>query len=249
MTHEDKKYLVLGSAGHLGKGIVKSLVQKGSNVLSVSSKSLPTEFNHRKLHHNLIDLSSNFEDFKSVLENFTNSVGPIDGIVHLASRGSRSIRQDSDSETFKNEFTEAPLLCWEILKYSKRFLNHEKSSIVVFGSMWGNLIPIPKMYLDLNNEPAISLPPSRAALHQLVKYLAVIWARDNIRCNLIIPGWFPKPGKTERLDYIEQITSRIPLDRIGLPEEIIGPTLFLLSNESSYMTGSELIVDGGYGIH
>jgi NAD(P)-dependent dehydrogenase (short-subunit alcohol dehydrogenase family) len=119
MTHEDKKYLVLGSAGHLGKGIVKSLVQKGSNVLSVSSKSLPTEFNHRKLHHHLIDLSSNFEDFKSVLENFTNSVGPIDGIVHLASRGSRSIRQDSDSETFKNEFTEAPLLCWEILKYSK----------------------------------------------------------------------------------------------------------------------------------
>ena len=112
--------------------------------------------------------------------------------------------------------------------------------------MWGLVSPDPTNYLDLENEPSISLVSSKAAVHQFTKYAAVLLSKDNIRVNTIVPGWFPQKRGVERLDYIETLNKRIPMKRIGQPDEIVGPILFLLSDASVYMTGQELIIDGGY---
>ena len=63
-----------------------------------------------------------------------------------------------------------------------------------------------------------------------------------------MPGWFPRKGKVERKDYIKRIKDNIPLNRIGNLNDLISSIEFLISKESSYITGHELIVDGGYSL-
>ena len=81
-----------------------------------------------------------------------------------------------------------------------------------------------------------------------MRYLALLLAPKGIRINSIEPGWFPKPRLPLREDYIAGIVQRIPMRRIGRPQDLIGPTRFLLSEQSSYMTGETLVVDGGYSL-
>lgn len=88
---------------------------------------------------------------------------------------------------------------------------------------------------------------SKGAVRLLTKSIAVNFARDGIRCNSVHPG----PIDTEMghtavpADYRDQRLSRVPLGRFGTPDEIANAVLFLASSESSFVTGSELIVDGG----
>ncbi len=249
MNLKGKNYLITGSSGYLGQDIVLELLKHESNVLSFSSKKFPQHIDKDNFKHFVIDISKENNEIEIHLTDFVKKFGKIDGVVHLASRGTRRIKLNLKSEDFARDLVEAPKTLWSTLTKIKPHINLDSCSIVIFGSLWGTHIPIPKMYLDLKNEPSVSLPASRAALRQIVKYFAVIWAKENVRCNLIIPGWFPKPGKTERLDYMNEITGRIPMERVGIPQDIVGPTLFLLSEQSKYMTGTEIIVDGGYSLH
>ncbi len=249
MNLKGKNYLITGSSGYLGQDIVMELLKYESNVLSFSSKEFPQGIDKDNFRHFVCDIPKEYNEIEIHLTDFVKKFGKIDGVVHLASRGTRRINLNLTSEDFARDLVEAPKTLWSTLMKIKPHINLDSCSIVIFGSLWGTHIPIPKMYLDLKNEPSVSLPASRAALRQIVKYLAVIWAKENVRCNLIIPGWFPKPGKTERLDYMNEITGRIPMERVGIPQDIVGPTLFLLSEQSKYMTGTEIIVDGGYSLH
>jgi gluconate 5-dehydrogenase len=86
-------------------------------------------------------------------------------------------------------------------------------------------------------------------LNQLVFNFAGLYAKDKIRVNIITPGWFPRPGKTERADYIKQITMRTPLGRLGTPQDLIGPVKFLIGDSSKFITGQNLVVDGGFNIY
>lgn len=118
--------------------------------------------------------------------------------------------------------------------------------IVNCASLWGTLAPNPSMYLDLGNEPSPSIVAEKGRILALTRYYASFLAP--IRVNSFSPGWFPKKRGPDRPDYIEEITSRTPLKRIGVPEDIVGTVLFLLSDASKFMTGQNLVVDGGYSI-
>jgi gluconate 5-dehydrogenase len=118
--------------------------------------------------------------------------------------------------------------------------------IINNASLWGIVSPDPRTYLDLKNEPPIFLPAAKAGVVQLSKYLAVLYASKGIRVNAISPGFFPQRRGPDRPDYMREITARIPMARIGLPHEIAGIVAFLFSDAASYMTGQNIIVDGGY---
>ena len=90
---------------------------------------------------------------------------------------------------------------------------------------------------------------SKGAVRLLAKSTATQYAKDGIRCNSVHPGFIDTP-MTERSLSIpatrEDRIRRTPLDRIGTPEEIAYGVLYLASDESSFVTGSELVIDGGY---
>jgi NAD(P)-dependent dehydrogenase (short-subunit alcohol dehydrogenase family) len=90
---------------------------------------------------------------------------------------------------------------------------------------------------------------SKGALIILTKSIAIQFARDNIRCNIIHPGMINTPMQhryMENKDWLKAVLDSIPLGRFGEPKEIAYAALFLASEESAYMTGAELIIDGGF---
>ena len=102
--------------------------------------------------------------------------------------------------------------------------------------------------LDLDIGPTAVLSCGKAAIMQFSSYLASREAKYGIRANTLIPGFFPRKGPVERLDYMDQIHSKTPLRRIGKLEDFVAPVAFLLSGGSGFYTGQSLIVDGGYSI-
>ena len=98
---------------------------------------------------------------------------------------------------------------------------------------------------------APGLPHYTAAKHGvlgLTKSAAQEYNARGIRVNAVSPGWFPRKRGPDREDYMHELTSRIPMGRIGQPNELVGAYAFLLSPASSYVTGQNIVVDGGFGI-
>lgn len=118
-------------------------------------------------------------------------------------------------------------------------------SIVNVGSLYASVAPDPRLYCHLR--PTFLKPPaygaSKAALVNLTRYLAVAWAPSGVRVNALSPG-----GVLGNQDaaFQRKFCERVPLGRMALEEDLVGPLLFLASDASSYVTGIELRVDGGY---
>ena len=92
-------------------------------------------------------------------------------------------------------------------------------------------------------------PPSKGGVVQFTKTLAIDCARKNIRINCICPGYIATTmtqSLTEDAEMLEQLKQHHPMGRLGQPKEIACASLFLASDESSFMTGAQLVVDGGY---
>ncbi|KAF5690737.1 gluconate 5-dehydrogenase [Fusarium denticulatum] len=117
-------------------------------------------------------------------------------------------------------------------------------SIVVIGSMSGAIVNVP--------QPQAPYNAAKAAVRHLAASLAVEWAHAGIRVNCISPGYM-LTALTQKIlndnpDLEKTWTSLIPQGRMGQPQDLMGPVTFLLSDASSYMTGSDLRVDGGYTV-
>ena len=89
---------------------------------------------------------------------------------------------------------------------------------------------------------------AKAGIIQLTRYAAVHLAAQGIRVNSISPGPFPSKEVQKNTDFIETLSKNVPLGRIGKPEELLGSVIFLLSSASSYITGQNIIVDGGWTV-
>ncbi len=111
-------------------------------------------------------------------------------------------------------------------------------SIINLGSMSG-LVPLSRVF---------TYSASKAAVHNLSKNLAREWAPKNVRVNVIVPGFFPAEQNRKVLtpERVQNIMGHTPMKRFGEPRELIGATLLLASGAGSFVTGAELVVDGGY---
>ena len=115
----------------------------------------------------------------------------------------------------------------------------------------GNIINIASVYGKMASSQSLHYCASKAAIIQMTKALALEWAPFNIRVNCIAPGLFQTDMTTEQQSsekHYKFLINKIPLKRFGKPEEIVGSVLFLSSAASQYVTGSTLLIDGGYSI-
>ncbi|MDF2444700.1 MAG: hypothetical protein JWR01_2903 [Subtercola sp.] len=164
----------------------------------------------------------------------------VHGIVHGAGITHRSDAQDFDDEMFSRVMTvnlEAPfVLSRELMRERSVDL---PSSHVFIGSL-GSSIAIRR---------AVAYVASKSGVLGVVRTLAAEWAPRGARVNALSPGYFLTELTMDILnkpDERARIESRIPMGRLGLPEELGGAAVFLLSDAASYVTGQQLIVDGGW---
>ncbi|WP_157431422.1 SDR family oxidoreductase [Actinomadura hibisca] len=120
-------------------------------------------------------------------------------------------------------------------------------SIVNIGSLYAGMAPDPRLYEHLAQDPPFLKPPaygmSKAGVCALSRYLAALWGRRGVRVNTLSPGGV-LGGQDRR--FRELFGARTPMGRMADTTELTGPLLFLASDLSGYVTGTELLVDGGY---
>lgn len=125
-------------------------------------------------------------------------------------------------------------------------------SIILFSSMYGLVSPDPRLYRAPQAPNPVEYGVAKAGLNQMVRYLAVHYAPRAIRVNAVCPGPFPNAAKSVYTrdpgyrSFVRRLARRVPLGRVGRPAEIAGPVVFLAAEESSYVTGQVLVVDGGW---
>lgn len=247
---QGKNIVITGANGYLGREMVEGCLGSGAKVLALCRHSELLESKvgeNENLEIGYCDV--NDESLVTKLTDaFTKKHGAIHGLVNNVYAAPRRPSFNMPNEEILNVYQNSFIQYWTTIRALKNFFDSNGASIVNNGSLWGIRSPDLPMYLDLNNEPPLALVSAKAAVHQLTRYLSVIFAKDGMRVNTLVPGMFPQKRPPERLDYMQEVSKRIPLNRIGIPREIIGPVVFLLSDASSYMTGQELIIDGGYTI-
>ena len=127
-------------------------------------------------------------------------------------------------------------------------IKQRQGSIINIASMYGVVSPNPEIYgtSGQNNPPFYGA--AKAGIIQLTKYLACHYVKDGVRANCISPGPFPNLDTKMNKDFIENLSRKTPMNRVGQPAELQGIAVLLASDASSYINGQNIGVDGGWTV-
>jgi NAD(P)-dependent dehydrogenase (short-subunit alcohol dehydrogenase family) len=243
---------VFGGAGYLGQPTVELLVKLGARVLCADLAGRAEAFVAAKsLASAVMPVSLDVSDAAAV-KTFVSSQlqqrGAPHGLVVMtyastAKRLDDLTEADFDAANHGN-LTATFLLAREI---GNAMAARGGGSIVLFSSMYGTVSPDPKVYEPPMNTNPVEYGTAKAGIQQMARYLAVHWGPRGVRVNSISPGPFPNPAhQTDLPEFMKRLGQRVPLGRIGQAPEIAGAVAFLLADASSYVTGHNLAVDGGW---
>jgi 3-oxoacyl-[acyl-carrier protein] reductase len=237
---EKKNIIVTGASGGIGNAIIKKLSEAGANILASGTRiekleELKKNFEGLKILKFDISQSDKIEEF---IENATSELGgSLDGIVNNAgiTQDNLAIRMSLDEwqKVININLTSTFLMS----KFAiKKMLKNKSGKIVNITSVVGHT----------GNLGQANYTASKAGIVAMSKSLAIEYAKKNININCISPG-FIKTAMTDKIDdkFKEVIISKIPSARLGEPEDIANAVLFLSSDQSNYINGETLHVNGG----
>jgi NAD(P)-dependent dehydrogenase (short-subunit alcohol dehydrogenase family) len=130
-----------------------------------------------------------------------------------------------------------------------QMLRQGTGSIINISSIYGLLGHDQSLYQEVKSS-SIYYSVAKGGILQMTKRLATEYGSKGIRVNTISPGNFPKKtkGVPERPGYIIDLSKRTPMKRVGQPDEVAGAAVFLSSEASSYITGQNIVIDGGWSV-
>jgi NAD(P)-dependent dehydrogenase (short-subunit alcohol dehydrogenase family) len=250
--------LVTGAAGHLGPSMANALAEAGAEVFlngwnEVKLQALADKMtaSGHKVHVAAFDVL----DDDAVNGGFAAigaSVGRLDVLVNNANIDFPGDLESTGSDDFSKAYDICVTAAFRCLRAGRPFLRAAaelagQSAVINIASMYGVVSPNQDVYGDSGENNPPSYGPPKAALIQFTRYAACHVAGDGIRVNAISPGPFPADAVgRENPEFIAALARKTPLSRVGKPDELKGALLFLASDASSYVTGTNLAVDGGW---
>ena len=246
--------LVAGGGGYLGRPICEALAAHGAAVVVGDVKADAAQAAADVVQHQggaamarSLDVSDEAA-IRGVLDDAERELGPVDVLVNCTTyatgRGLEDLSLDDWQACMRVTLGGAFLLSREA---GVRMSERGGGSIVHFSSMYGVVSPDPSMYGDTSAPNPPDYGAAKAGVLQLARYQAVMWGPRNVRVNAITPGAFPNPaGVHGDAGFQERQRQRIPLARVGRSGEIAGAVVYLASPAASYVTGANLVVDGGW---
>lgn len=247
-----KTIWVTGGAGYLGTPITAALDAECAKVVCFDLAGKAEALVAEKKLTRTVPVTLDVNDaagLPAAIETQVARHGVPDGVVHLAfaSSSGKRLEQLTPGEfqhTFDHALTPIFVLCRTLAEKMKA---RGSGSIVLFGSMYGLVAPDPRIYHAPMAPNPIDYGASKAAVLQMARYLAVHYGPAGVRFNCVTPGPFPNPTvQKNHPTFIADLNRKTALNRVGQNAEIVGPTLFLLSDSASYVTGHSLVVDGGW---
>jgi NAD(P)-dependent dehydrogenase (short-subunit alcohol dehydrogenase family) len=244
MTLKDKIILVTGGSGLIGSAIISDIKEKGGIPINLD---LDTKTNLDNGQYSL-DLTNDQAVYEAV-SNIKSKFGIIDGLVNNAYPRTNDwgdkfedIKPDSWRKNVDIQLNSVFVITQVVLKYMSL---KKKGSIVNVASIYGVVANDFTIYEDSNINPPAAYSAIKSGLIGFTKYLASNYGKDNIRINCVSPGGiFDK----QNIKFVQNYEKRVPLKRMGTPEDIAPSISFLLSDEAKYITGHNLIVDGGWTV-
>lgn len=244
--------LVTGGCGHLGSAMCHALAESGASVVVTSrdaararefAQTLPQAGAAR---HQGIALDHMQAD--SLEASFQQAVSLAGGMDILVNNGHEALSADWTTVT-PEEFSRQLSNVTGYFELSKLVRDHAvlrktSASVVLMGSMYGVVGSYPDVYAGVSIASPVAYQALKGGVIQMARHLAVYWAPDGVRVNCLSPGPFPGPNAPAEL--VERLKAKSPMGRMGTPQELKGAIVFLASDASSYVTGQNLIVDGGW---
>lgn len=245
---KSKIALVTGGGSGLGRSAAIALANAGAKVIVADINIQAANLTKEDISKDNSNLSvkvdvSNSSDVKDMVDEVIKKYKKIDILVNFAGIAKRIPAENMPEEIWDNIINvnlKGTFLCDQYI--GKIMIKQKSGSIINIASMSG--ITANK---DLGGQSAYCA--SKAGVILLTKELATEWTKYNVRVNCISPGYMKTPvtlkTRNNQILYRKMIDS-VPMKRYGEPEELAGAIIFLASNASSYVTGCNLIIDGGY---
>ena len=231
--------LITGGARGIGRATAELFAAEGARVIATDVSDPSPPFAHPNIMFTHLDVASEIE-WRTVVAGIIASHGSVDILVNNAGIGGSQAVIDRESLVDWNRVvavnqTGVFLGMREVIPHMR---TRRRGSIVNFSSIWGISAVA----------GAAAYHATKGAVRNLTKNAAVTYAGDGIRVNSIHPGIVATPMVLDEQpkSVSDAVISATPLKRMAQPQELAYGCLFLASDESSFVTGAELVIDGGY---
>ncbi len=252
---KDKVALISGATGKLGTQMSIALAEMGARVVAVARNPEPLthlqlEIN-RKTDGECMAMHADMQDAQSIqaiVDQAISHFGRLDILVNnVTGNTAKRVEQLTQGEwsATLDQIVTGMFLCCQAA--GQHMVKQGNGSIINIASIYGLVAPDQNIYGDSGFNSSVVYGTGKAAVLQMTKYLASYWGHQGIRVNAITPGGVLDESNNHPV-FRENYHRRTPLGRMMNREEIRGPLVFLASDASSYVTGHNLVVDGGFTI-
>jgi len=256
---KDKVVVITGGYGLLGKQFAKAVSSAGAQVV-VSGRNIDKAMQIAKDVGGFaveIDVTQK-QSIENAVEQIMCKFGKIDGLINNASFSSPVNEKNNYSysfESFSQKYWDKSIdvdltgvfLCSQSI--GRVMVKNNKGVIINISSIYGNVSPDQSIYRSIKDKndntfvKPISYCAVKSAVINITRYLSVYWAENNIRVNTLSLGGVKD---NQNNVFVDAYSNKTPMGRMAKEGEYNGAIIFLLSDASSYMTGANLIIDGGW---
>lgn len=247
----NKVIVITGATGYLGSRMVKQLSLAGAKVIVLS-----TSLNKSKQLCKILDMDAKqaFEidissraSIEEVFKEICNRFSVIDVLVNNAYFGVAKEFEQYTQEDWHKSLDGTVVSIDMTTQVVSAYMSKQNSGrIINISSMYGMVAPDPSIYPDSIMMNPLSYGVGKAGIIQYTKYAAMKLAKDNITVNTISYGPFPDTNKVIDNTFLQNLADKTFVKRVGKPEEVTSAVHFLSLDESSYITGQNIVVDGGW---
>lgn len=241
---KDKVIIVTGAGGLIGRESLKHLAKCGAKVIGIDVNSFESECDLFLTH----DITQP-EEIDKILETVLNAFGRVDGLVNLAyprtaDWGTKfeDIPYDSWAKNVDMQLNAVFYICQKTIEIMKK---QNSGSIVNIASIYGVVGNDFTLYEEYGGTSPAAYAAIKGGVINFSRYLASYNGKHNIRVNCVSPGGV-LDEKNQNPSFIKRYSEKSPLKRLGNPDEMAPAISFLLSDDASFITGHNLMVDGGW---
>lgn len=251
-----KRALITGATGHLGTAMAWILAEAGAKVLINSRSPKRSKELANQLNESGYSAESTAFDITSLAEinHFASSLykQPLNILINNAYSGSAGSIETSNDENYIDSYgvtmIGAHRLFTTLLPNLRSAVKEcGDASVINIASMYALVSPDLRIYESKSYANPPFYGAAKAALLQWTRYAGCEFGREGIRVNAISPGPFPSQDVQENSsELVASLSRKVPLGRIGEPDEIRGAVLFLASAASTFVNASNIVIDGGW---
>ena len=261
---KNKNIVLTGSSGRLGTQYAHFLSASGANMILIDIDSNLNAKLAKQIQNKYKTNSKSYtcnisqkKDIQKISKLIIKEYSKIDGLINNAGF-TTSFAKKEKKKSYSSSFEDFPIELWNqtlevnltgtflcCQEFGREMAKKKSGSIINIASHYGLVGPDQRIYGNSGLNLPISYATSKSGILNLTRYLASYWRGKNIRVNTLTPGGV-LDKKIQTKDFIKKYSEKTILNRLANIDEYNGAILFLMSDASSYMTGSNLVIDGGW---